>query len=68
MKKHTYLNGIMAALFFITVAYALAVTNSTADVRPDYEAQANCIAEYDYQHPERQTMDNLVAALQLCKK
>jgi hypothetical protein len=67
MKKHAYLNGFMAALFFMTVAYALAVTNSRGDT-PSYEAQANCIAEYDYQHPRVEMIDNLIAALQLCKK
>jgi len=36
--------------------------------KPNYEMQANCIAEYDYQHPERPMMDNLIIALQRCQR
>lgn len=34
---------------------------------PNYELQANCIAEYDYTHPQQSKFDNLVAALQVCR-
>jgi hypothetical protein len=39
------------------------------DNSPPTDAQliANCIAEYDYQYPERSRLDNLVISLELCR-
>jgi len=40
-----------------------------ADNSPPTDAEliANCIAEYDYQYPERSQLDNLVISLDICR-
>lgn len=47
-------------------AIALLVVTTTDKPTRDYEAIANCIAEYDYKHYNNNMMNNLVAALELC--
>jgi hypothetical protein len=53
------------AATFLALNLFVGLTND--DNKPNYEARANCIAEFDYQHPERTMMDNLVIALKTCR-
>lgn len=54
--------GWVIVFGLILTAYAAATYEP-----PDYEARANCIAEYDYQHPRRSQMNNLVISLKKCQ-
>ena len=55
------------AMFFSVAAFAVfAAPDSPPQKEPDYEAMANCIAEYDYHHYNSNMMTNLEKALALC--
>lgn len=54
-------------IFLIAVFGGIQLIREQLTAEPDYEAQANCIAEYDYTHPRQSQMDNLVAALKECR-
>ena len=69
--KLRFLRGLtVLALFYIVMTIAVVLTAHDANTRStktNYEMQAQCIAEYDYQHPERTMMANLEAALEVCR-
>lgn len=57
-------------LFFALVFTLILFFTGDLTVRTteqNYEQVANCIAEYDYQHPERSQIDNLVISLKECQ-
>ena len=60
------LNGIMCVVFLIVATLVVALTAQADNAPTNYELLANCIAEYDYHHPEQPQFDNLVAALREC--
>lgn len=64
MNYTALLNTIGLILFIIAFGWAVSVAEPD---RPDWNRIADCIAEYDYHHPERTQMDNLVIALKECQ-
>lgn len=67
MKNARFALQLAAMVAFFSIA-VFAVLTAPQSKEPDYEAQANCVAEYDYTHPERNQMDNLVIALRRCSQ
>lgn len=57
---------LIYAVLTLADSFSASYIEPTSD-KPDYELQANCIAEYDYTHPDRSMMDNLVIALEECR-
>lgn len=55
-------------LGFVFMALVLATAYPAKAEQPDYELIANCIAEFDYTHPDQPMMDNLVIALEECQR
>ena len=69
MSRAAFAAKLTAVTVFFIVAVVAVFTAPTTREQPVsyYETQAQCIAEYDYANPERTTIDNLEAALQLCR-
>ena len=61
--------NIIGWIIIFFLAYSAYTMDFIAnDPKPiNYEQQANCIAEFDYQHPNATMMDNLVVSLRKCK-
>lgn len=60
-------HALMMLLVALIVLAVYHVEKHEAPPEPDYRMQADCIAEFDYTHPGRSMMDNLIIALEVCR-